>query len=508
MMTTRNENWIKHLQQWQLFLEECLAQTDNIGDKIKLQRQRRIIEDVRFSAVLNPSLFVEFINPISLPNFDNNNLEYILELNESQKRAVSMALSNNVLSLIQGPPGTGKTQVITEICLQLFRSNPDIRILVCSETHIAVNNLISRLSQHTDDLRIVRIRDKEQDGTTDEFSPESIIRHYSNWLYDNIESRDLCDIITETLSDYEDVSLEKALTLSANVTGMTCNRVGAYNYSSTSEMFDVVIIDEVCKATLPEILMPLSVAKKAVLVGDPKQLPPVFCSEELEIIRSIENCNLQNYMYIDKLFEATKCVTQLDTQYRMSKRIASLISSLFYNNTLNSGKVDAQEGLIEWLDYKPSREWPLKAEEDKQRIFNTDECEIISNLLTDLDTDANNAMSIAIIAPYRQQVNALRQKVGELYLDYIDVIVDTVDGFQGKECDIVIFSLTRTHGSYRFLADKRRLNVALSRAREQIYMIGSLKFAENNKLLSEIASRSEKKVVNVGSAISEEIYNV
>jgi ATP-dependent RNA/DNA helicase IGHMBP2 len=67
---------------------------------------------------------------------------------------------------------------------------------------------------------------------------------------------------------------------------MTCNRAGAYHFLNSTEMFDYVIIDEVCKATLPEILMPLTAAKKAILVGDPKKLPPVFCSEDIEMIRS------------------------------------------------------------------------------------------------------------------------------------------------------------------------------------------------------------------------------
>ena len=73
--------------------------------------------------------------------------------------------------------------------------------------------------------------------------------------------------------------------LSSNVVGMTCNRVGAYSFQTSLEMFDVAIIDEVCKATLPEILMPLCISHKAILVGDPKQLPPVFCKDDREIIR-------------------------------------------------------------------------------------------------------------------------------------------------------------------------------------------------------------------------------
>ena len=196
-----------------------------------------------------------------------------------------------------------------------------------------MNNLISRLTEYSDTIRIVRIRDKEQDSFSEEYSPETIIKGYANWLQKNLENEELAELIIETISKYEDRSLEKALTLSSNIVGMTCNRVGAYSYDASAEMFDVVIIDEVCKATLPEILMPLTVSKKAILVGDPKQLPPVFCSEEL-----------------------------------------------------------------------------------------------------------------------------------------------------------VIFSLTRTHGSYRFLADARRLNVALSRAKDSIYMVGCLKYAKENNLLNAVSS--------------------
>ena len=253
-----NEYWTEHLQQWKKFLTERSLQVDDVGEKIKINRQSKVLEQIRYAAVLNPSLLLEFIDPTAAPSSKNDTVEYNLELNESQKRAVSLALSDNVLSLIQGPPGTGKTQVIAEICLQLYRANPNVRILICSETHIAVNNLISRLTEYSDTIRIVRIRDKEQDSFSEEYSPETIIKGYANWLQKNLENEELAELIIETISKYEDRSLEKALTLSSNIVGMTCNRVGAYSYDASAEMFDVVIIDEVCKATLPEILMPLT----------------------------------------------------------------------------------------------------------------------------------------------------------------------------------------------------------------------------------------------------------
>lgn len=483
-----NEYWIEHLQQWKKFLNERAIQVDDEGEKIKIDRQSKVLEQIRYAAVLNPSLLLEFIDPTAAPSSKNDTVKYNLELNESQKRAVSLALSDNVLSLIQGPPGTGKTQVIAEICLQLYRANPNIRILVCSETHIAVNNLISRLTEYSDEIRIVRIRDKEQDCFSEKYSPETIIKGYANWLQENLENEELAELIVETISKYEDISLEKALTLSSNIVGMTCNRVGAYSYDTSAEMFDVVIIDEVCKATLPEILMPLAVSKKAILVGDPKQLPPVFCSEELDIIRSIENCHLQKYMYIDRLFSLSKCVTLLDTQYRMATKIGALVGKLFYSGKLINGRTSENLGKVMWLDYNPSQRWPVTTDDDKQQIYNLDECSIVSSLICQLDTESNREQSIAVIAPYRSQVNKLRKRIHSLNSRYVSIRVDTVDGFQGKESDIVIFSITRTHGSYRFLADARRLNVALSRAKDSIYMVGCLKYAKENNLLNAVSS--------------------
>lgn len=475
-------------------MSERLTSLDEVGEQKKVERQLKTIERVRYAAVLNPKVLIEFINPSDLPLPHAEDYDYFLNLNDSQKKAVETALGNNALSLIQGPPGTGKTQVIAEICLQLYRKNPDVRILVCSETHVAVNNLISRISEYDDSIRIVRIRDKEQNSAVDEFSPEAIISTYKEWLQANCNSQDTINIISETLSNYEDRSLEKALALSANIAGMTCNRINAYEFESSSEMFDVVIIDEVCKATLPEILAPLTIAQKAILVGDPKQLPPVFCSEEIEVIRSIEKCNLQSYLYIDDLFLKSPNTTLLDTQYRMTNRIGDLIGTLFYDGALKNGRnIDGDKDII-WVDYTPTELWPHNEpdSEEPPKIFNLDECRIITRILKDIDISIDNFTSVAVIAPYRHQVAMLRRLLQNEHFNNLHVNADTIDGFQGKECDVVLFSLTRTIGSFRFLADVRRLNVALSRARDKLYIVGNLSYATNHKLLKSIIEYCEK----------------
>lgn len=213
--------WIDHLTSWKAFLNERISLTENDGERIKCERQIKTIEKVRCGAVLNPNLLSEFIFPSS-EGFEEALCEkFYFDLNDSQKKAVRLALGENNLSLIQGPPGTGKTQVMAEICLQFLSRNPGLRILVCSETHVAVNNLLSRIVQYSKGLRIVRIRDKENDDAVDEFSPETIIDSYLSWAAESIQNKDAYNIIEEEVRDSfigdqrKKNQIEKALALSA-----------------------------------------------------------------------------------------------------------------------------------------------------------------------------------------------------------------------------------------------------------------------------------------------------
>lgn len=333
--------------------------------------------------------------------------------------------------MIQGPSGTGKTQVIAEICLQLIQHNPKIKILVCSETHVAVNNIITRIAMHHDRVRIVRIRDKENDKDVADFYPQSILKFYFSWTETAIENKDALKIIKEELDCPDDSKLEKAIALSANIIGMTCNRTASYNFWDSSEMFDVAIVDEACKATLPEILAPLIISKKTILVGDPKQLPPVFCTDEQSVIEKIEECDLLNYMYIDNLFLDNKGISFLETQYRMSNSIGNLISNIFYEGKLINGRNENIEDGLVWIDYSPSKRWPVMEDNNvKNIIYNEDECNIIKTLLLELQNDMQGK-TIGVIAPYLAQVKLLRRECPTNG----NIKIDTVDGFQGKECD-------------------------------------------------------------------------
>jgi superfamily I DNA and/or RNA helicase len=227
----------------------------------------------------------------------------------------------------------------------------------------------------------------------------------------------------------------------------------------------------------PEILLPLAFAKKAILVGDPQQLPPVFCREDIEIIKLIEKCELQKYVFMDNFFNNAAQKTVLTKQYRMVNEIGNLISDLFYQGKLENGLDNPGEDSITWIEYQPSQPWPV----DQTYIYNEDECTIIEQLVRTLDTPK----SIAIITPYLNQVKRLKK------LENDSIKVDTVDGFQGKEADIVIFSMTRTVKPLRFFSDPRRLNVAVSRARKKLFIVGYKRLAEENYILREIIKRSK-----------------
>lgn len=496
-----NNKWTEHIKAWERFLYEYLKSLSDPGEIIKIERQLRTLERARCGAVLNPSLMSSFLGSKSTGSDTKVEIgQTHFALNQSQLEAVNQALSSSTLSLIKGPPGTGKTQVISEICLQLFDKNPTIRILVCSETHVAVNNLLSRIAQKNSLMRIVRIRDKEGDNQVNAFSPETIGKSFLEWAKRAYYSYDYYQIVESEMInaiDSDDKSFEKALSLSANVIGLTCNRLSSYDFRDRTEMFDVAIIDEVCKATLPEIIAPLLVSQKAILLGDPKQLPPLFCSEEYEIIRNIENCNLDRYMYIDELFDTSATSVTLDTQYRMSTDICNMISNVFYSGRLKDGRKTSIPSSLRWVTYEPSKDWPIddrNSNANKLQIYNDDECQIIKALINEINGTVNDIGTIAVISPYRAQIKRLRECIG--FID--NTIIDTVDGFQGKEADVVIFSMTRTMGSYRFLSDPRRLNVALSRARDKVIIVGEIEYCKRNLLLNSIINcfEIEKTTVN------------
>lgn len=279
--------------------------------------------------------------------------------------------------------------------------------------------------------------------------------------------------------------------MDASIVGATC--LGIASLSANVDMkFDWVIVDEAGKATPTEILVPISLGKKIVLVGDHKQLPPVVDETLLEEddTNTIDKKDLETSLFEYMEGELNDdCKSVLNQQYRMNPVIGNLISKMFYGNTLES-KTKKEEKTIPLKMYEDK---PLvwlstdlrtdNAEEPIGKTFrNSCETKIIFEQLIEIEEELkeqNLYKEVGIIAGYKAQKEALRRLYESQYSErfhYIkDIDINTVDAFQGREMDIIFYSVVRSNseGKLGFLQDVRRLNVAFSRARELLVVVGN-----------------------------------
>lgn len=267
----------------------------------------------------------------------------------------------------------------------------------------------------------------------------------------------------------------------AQVIGATCIKSG-----NTRDVphagFSWVIVDEAGRATLPETLVPLIKGARCVLVGDERQLPPTIKYEQdQELSKSL-------FEYLIKTKPSTH-VTSLDRQRRMHPAIGRMISDVFYDGELKQGKKESQFEKYGWLytSYPPvvwinSANHPKGREQRRKTSYiNEGEFQIVKQCLERLNSYApkQNKPSVGIISGYKTQTDLLRNRFKQLF-NSLNVEINTVDAFQGRECDVIIYSVVRSNSNRKigFLRDKRRLNVALSRARAQLLIVGDVDMME------------------------------
>lgn len=453
----------------------------------------------------------EEIPTIFKPKFIEQNL------NMSQQQAVIKALNSENIGLIQGPPGTGKTKVIKEIIGQVvkkaIKTKDSPRILIVSQSHTAVDNILEGLDKiMPDDSEIVRIGvdknvspkiscrytmtahrekllsvikkniekyDKEMEESYQDTTNQSIIDRWKNikeiqkdWN-DRIEGKD---------------SLDYQLIRSATIIAGTC--IGFLSNSFVKDMeFDYVIIDEAAKATTPELLVSIIKAKKIILVGDQNQLP-AYADQSISP-KIAELTKNPEYRMFDILFDSLPDTHKqvLSTQYRMIRNIGNLISTVFYNGTIETGCNDEDKlhGLsryegdsIIWFDTSENRR--RKQKKTKGNSFmNEEEKRIILEILEDLKNSGElEGLDIGIITGYSGQKDIIRNSVKAIGYDKIAQIdINVLDAFQGRENDIIIYSTVRTDNSIGFQKEKERVNVAFSRAKKLLIICGDMDFFYN-----------------------------
>lgn len=281
------------------------------------------------------------------------------------------------------------------------------------------------------------------------------------------------NVLNNTVSDDSslDVMINDFYKQQNQIVVTTCSNCASKEFQRYHNEYDYVIIDECSKALPTELFIPMINGKTIILVGDHKQLPP-FVSTDLDkhftdTDREILKETMFEHMY-KQIGELSK--TMLKTQYRMHIKIAQFISFLFYNNDLET----AQERIEQDTQIFDLPLCFMHIEEGQQRLgtsfINKQEAQNIHILIDEIHKDVIRAKkNIGVISMYKSQSDYLKQ----LLFDYENVEVGTVDSFQGKEKDIIILSTVRTDKKLGFMQDKKRVNVALSRVKDHLFIFGN-----------------------------------
>jgi superfamily I DNA and/or RNA helicase len=419
-------------------------------------------------------------------------------LNESQLEAVEVALAAADVAIIHGPPGTGKTTTVVELIRQAVARGE--KVLACASSNLAVDNLLEKLvaagerairighparvlkelQEHTLDLLIDAhpdvaiarrlIREANQlFGKADRFTRAKPLPGAKAQM--RAEARELIADARRIESKIAEHLLDSATVVCATLTGVDSQVLG-------ERTFDLVVIDEAAQAIEPACWIPLLRAGRVVLAGDHCQLPPTIISKAAA--RDGLSISLMERLLSDLGGGISR---RLTTQYRMHESIMGFSSEAFYESSLIADS-SVKEHLLHDLSGVAAgalTSVPLtfidtagagfdeELEPDGESRRNPQEAELVGRQVQSLLDSGASPRDIAVIAPYAAQVRLLRDQLTVEGLE-----IDTVDGFQGREKEAVVISLVRSNanGEIGFLGDTRRMNVALTRARRKLIVIG------------------------------------
>ena len=442
-----------------------------------------------------------------------------LEPRDEMRSLVERVVAAQDFFLIQGPPGTGKTTVIAEVMAQILKRDPEARILLTSQANEAVNNAMEALGnlakQAGLEWRLLRDVRSER---TDRDVGYGVDAGFRDWLQSTRQSCEKAlsacvetngeaasEVVQSALRHWmERMSIQddvrKDYAESVHVFGATCLRVPTLWKLLREVTFDWVIVDEAAKATPAEVLVSLVAGHRFVLVGDHHQLPPYLDNETERDLREsdIDPARARKSLF-EEVFQRMPLAnrTTLLRQYRMHRSIGSFVGELFYRDLggLETGVADSDRALalsrfdrshrVFWVDVHGKEE---REGAGRRSCWNQRECDTIHKILKEVDRelqDRKEEYSVGIITPYAAQNQRLRRLLGG-GLSNVRLQVDTVDAFQGKQCDLIIYSLVRVGGGQiPFVSDPRRLNVAFSRAKRLLLIVGHLKSALDSSQIAE-----------------------
>ncbi|XP_072236496.1 DNA replication ATP-dependent helicase/nuclease DNA2 [Leuresthes tenuis] len=449
------------------------------------ERLRRLVVDLR------PPEFISNLSFV-LPREAKETVANILKgLNKPQKQAMKKVLLSKDYTLIVGMPGTGKTTTICTLVRILHACG--FSVLLTSYTHSAVDNILLKLKRFR--VGFLRL------GQGQKIHPDIL-----PYTEESVRKEEV-----HTLPELEQL-YNKEL-----VVATTC--MGIKHPVFTRRQFDFCIVDEASQISQPICLGPLFYAKRFVLVGDHQQLPPIVQNQEARSLGMDESL-------FKRLELHTEAVVQLNVQYRMNRQIMSLSNSLMYDGRLECGSEKTATALLtlpllpsvqsELSSYSRthpqlSLSWveatllpsspvcfldcsmvPALESVEQGGVSNRTEAALIHVLLSLLIKAGCKPSDVGVIAPYRQQlktISALLQSPA-----FTGVEVNTVDRYQGRDKSVIILSFVRSAAEEgnlgELLKDWRRLNVAITRAKHKLLMVGSVttlrRFAPVEKLLNHL----------------------
>lgn len=436
-------------------------------------------------------------------------------LNSSQISAIEAILGDNLVTIVHGPPGTGKTTTLVEAIFQ--KTKTEKQLLVCAPSNSAVDLLVIKLSEYgIPVLRIGNISRINEDilSHTMEFKMEKSsefqdikklrkqadeYRRLANKYHRNFgkEEREQRKLLINEAKDcqkscrlIEDYLVNRIIEESKVI---CCTLVGTQNNYLKDKKFETVFIDEVSQAMEPATWIPIIKAQRVILAGDPFQLPPTVKSSEAA------QMGLSTTL-LDIGFKNDHAVFLLNTQYRMHPEIMGFSNQYFYENKLiaalnthsNMYSLPAQEFKpVQFIDTAGCG-FEEKRNPSTLSYYNSDEYELIRNHLSQLLIQLNyqyNYISVGIISPYKEQTIYIKEQdaVDMQLCNHYDIEVHTIDSFQGQEKDIIYISLVRSNpdAEIGFLKDYRRMNVAMTRARKMLIVIGDSSTLSNDKFYNQ-----------------------
>ena len=416
-------------------------------------------------------------------------------LNTAQELAVNNVLRAKDVAVVHGPPGTGKTTTLVEAIYETLKR--ESQVLVCAQSNMAVDWISEKLvDRGVAVLRIgnpTRVNDKMLSFTYErrfESHPDYpelwSIRKAIRQLRQN-RKRGSADNWHQKVERLKSRATEIECRINAQLFGearvIASTLVGSANHVLSGQKYTTLFIDEAAQALEAACWIAMKRASRVVLAGDHCQLPPTVKS--FEAMRG----GLAKTLMERIVEKKPEVVTLLKMQYRMNERIMRFSSDWFYGGMVepapevkHRGILDYDEPMV-WIDTSGTEAYEQFVGESFGRINKREARLTLDTLQTYFEKIGKErileeSIDVGIISPYRAQVQYLRQliKQSDFFRPYRKLIaVNTVDGFQGQERDIVFISLVRSNqeGQIGFLSDLRRMNVAITRARMKLVIMGN-----------------------------------